>query len=57
MDTRRERGKRYTVVFKDEVVGRYDTAGEVKAHVAKRLDRQYVIFDRRKRVELKDLED
>jgi hypothetical protein len=48
---------RFVVKHGIEVAGRFNTAVEVKAFCAKRLDRQYVIYDQRKivkRTELKD---
>jgi hypothetical protein len=48
---------RFVVKHGIEVGGRFNTAVEVKAFCAKRLDRQYVIYDQRKivkRTELKD---
>ncbi len=40
-----------------EVTGRFNTAVEVKAFCAKRLDRQYVMYDQRKIVKLNELKD
>ena len=52
-----EPSKRFRVTHDSEVVGEFDTAAEVRAFTAKRLDRKYEIYDRRQRVVLKDLRD
>jgi hypothetical protein len=52
-----EPGKRFTVTHGNKVVGQFDTVAEVKAFDAKRLDKQYEIYDRRNLVQSKDMKD
>jgi hypothetical protein len=52
-----EPAKRFNVTFDNKVEGAFDTAAEVRAFVAKRLDRNYQIYDRRRPVLLTDLKD
>jgi hypothetical protein len=52
-----EPSERFVVKHGNEVAGRFNTATEVRAFCAKRLDRQYVIYDRRKIVKLTELKD
>ncbi len=52
-----EPSERFVVKHGIEVAGRFNAAAEVKAFCAKRLDRQYVIYDRRKIVKLTELKD
>lgn len=49
--------KRFKVLFGCKVHGEFDTVDEVKAFVAKRIDRKYDINDRGRLVPLKDLKD
>lgn len=52
-----EPSERFVVKYGIEVTGRFNTAVEVKAFCATRLDRQYVIYDQRKIVKLNELKD
>jgi hypothetical protein len=52
-----ELSKRFKVTLGNEVHGKFDTAAEVRTVVAKRRDRAYQIYDRRRPVEFKNLKD